>query len=540
VWATILSLPIAPTLASCGRGRLVWMEEWSSPPRAPPRIAAKQRAALWRRCAFSSASPFVPGYYSRLLTKSLSGGIPIDTSRQIEKDLHRTFGSVRGVRLSQSEAMPSLRNVLRAYALHNPDVGYCQSMNFVAAVLLLVVDEEGAFYCLAAVVEQLLSGHFSSNMAMSLVDQQVLRELLSHEEGELMAHLETLQVAPAIVTTQWLLTCFVASGLPIASLLRLWDCIFVEHHISFLFRMCCALFRAQREQLLAATDTCEAFTILMAVGSKMHDIEALLASAYALPSCWALPPSALASLRQSHASSIALDGVPASVVEATQAALTQANAADAYAAGRCASMRPPLDAFVATGEDAHADEGQPNEPALDASIADQVLNRDGTESDGEGLEEDMAVAVGEQDESEWGWTIVPLPSAEDQSSCEEEWSLVEAGRRRCSLSYVILQLESPRLVEEYFRPIPQPRHLGLEASTGGCVEAAQLDAQQACVHELDSVERSLTGEMSSTRSPHRSSLLSLPRKRRASESASSIVHRLMARLDALVAHYPAF
>ena len=49
---------------------------------------------------------------------------------------------VRGVRVPQAEALSSLRNVLLAYASHNPRVGYCQSMNFVAAVLLLVVDED--------------------------------------------------------------------------------------------------------------------------------------------------------------------------------------------------------------------------------------------------------------------------------------------------------------------------------------------------------------------------------------------------------------
>ena len=38
------------------------------------------------------------------------------------------------------------RRVLLAYAVHDPAVGYCQSLNFVAAMLLLVVrGEAGAF-----------------------------------------------------------------------------------------------------------------------------------------------------------------------------------------------------------------------------------------------------------------------------------------------------------------------------------------------------------------------------------------------------------
>ena len=43
--------------------------------------------------------------------------------------------------------------MLLAYARHNPSVGYCQGMNFLAALLLLLMEEEAAFWCLAAIVE---------------------------------------------------------------------------------------------------------------------------------------------------------------------------------------------------------------------------------------------------------------------------------------------------------------------------------------------------------------------------------------------------
>ena len=80
--------------------------------------------------------------------------------------MNRTFGSLNGLRVPPAEALQQLRNVLQAYAEHNPQVAYCQSMNFLAAVLLLVVDEESAFWCLAAIVERLMPGHFSTSMAM--------------------------------------------------------------------------------------------------------------------------------------------------------------------------------------------------------------------------------------------------------------------------------------------------------------------------------------------------------------------------------------
>ena len=147
---------------------------------------------MWHMCAAPDPPPR-PGYYEALLAAQQGvSGTP--ASRQIDKDLHRTFGGVPEVRVPQQEATASLRNVLMAYAAHNPEVGYCQSMNFVVAVLLLVVDEETAFWCLGWYVERVLRGHFHPTMAMSLVDQGVLRELMLREEPRLMAHLDTLQV----------------------------------------------------------------------------------------------------------------------------------------------------------------------------------------------------------------------------------------------------------------------------------------------------------------------------------------------------------
>ena len=132
-------------------------------------VPPDQRAALWRLCA----APGHPGHYDALLEQQQAEGAST-ASRQIDKDLHRTFGGVPEVRVPQQEALASLRNVLtacaprarparprphleaatlssrvcatRADASHNPEVGYCQSMNFVVAVLLLVVDEETAFW----------------------------------------------------------------------------------------------------------------------------------------------------------------------------------------------------------------------------------------------------------------------------------------------------------------------------------------------------------------------------------------------------------
>ena len=62
---------------------------------------------------------------------------------QVEEG-HRRKGSVAGVTIGNdlprtgcAEALlPALENVLRAFAVHNESIGYCQSMNFIVASIL--------------------------------------------------------------------------------------------------------------------------------------------------------------------------------------------------------------------------------------------------------------------------------------------------------------------------------------------------------------------------------------------------------------------
>ena len=48
-------------------------------------------------------------------------------------------------------------------------------MNFIAALLLLMMEEEPAFWCLGSLVEDVLPGYNSNTMLASAVDQAVLR-----------------------------------------------------------------------------------------------------------------------------------------------------------------------------------------------------------------------------------------------------------------------------------------------------------------------------------------------------------------------------
>jgi hypothetical protein len=49
---------------------------------------------------------------------------------------------------------------LLAYAERNSALGYCQSMNFICAILLLHMECDDVFWCLAALVEDVLPPHW--------------------------------------------------------------------------------------------------------------------------------------------------------------------------------------------------------------------------------------------------------------------------------------------------------------------------------------------------------------------------------------------
>ena len=73
----------------------------------------------------------------------------VDIARYIEdikKDLHRQFPSHE--MFMKKEGRQMLYNVLRAYAVHNREVGYCQAQGPIAALLLMHMPEEDAFWML--------------------------------------------------------------------------------------------------------------------------------------------------------------------------------------------------------------------------------------------------------------------------------------------------------------------------------------------------------------------------------------------------------
>lgn len=72
--------------------------------------------------------------------------------RQIDLDVNRTYRDHIMFRERYCSKQQELFNVLGAYSVYNLEIGYCQGMSQIAALLLMYLDEEDAFWALSILV----------------------------------------------------------------------------------------------------------------------------------------------------------------------------------------------------------------------------------------------------------------------------------------------------------------------------------------------------------------------------------------------------
>eukprot|EP00435_Cladocopium_sp_Y103_P057616 s98_g19.t3 len=159
--------------------------------------------------------------------------------------------SLGGQRLSAAE-VESLEKVLRAYASYNPDIGYCQGMNFVVALLLVVSgDESETFRTFISLVDHLeLAGFYASDFPKLRESTEKSSELLQKLLPKLFNHLDENGILMEQFLHPWHISLF-ASSLPRATVLELWDELLTSRRAaSKLPRLSVALLELQEAQLL--------------------------------------------------------------------------------------------------------------------------------------------------------------------------------------------------------------------------------------------------------------------------------------------------
>jgi hypothetical protein len=184
-------------------------------------IPVALRAKVWSECSGASAMR-IPGYYDDL-ARGVGGSEP-DSSvvAQIDMDIRRTLTD--NVFFRKGPGVLKLKEVLLAYSRRNPEVGYCQGMNLIAASLLLIMPTaEDAFWILTSMIEVILPQHYYDHgLLASRADQMILRQYISELLPRLSAHLEDLGIELEALTFQWFLSLF-TDCLSAEALYRVWD-----------------------------------------------------------------------------------------------------------------------------------------------------------------------------------------------------------------------------------------------------------------------------------------------------------------------------
>ncbi|KAM4553980.1 uncharacterized protein V3H82_018296 isoform 1-T2 [Fundulus diaphanus] len=150
--------------------------------------------------------------------------------KQIDLDVNRTFRNHIMFMDRFGVKQQALFHVLAAYSVYNTEVSYCQGMSQIAAILLMYLNEEDAFWALS----QLLTDSKHSMHGFFIPGFPKLQRFQTHHElilskmlPKLKKHLDKEQMTTGIYTTKWFLQCFI-DRTPFTLTLRLWDIYMLE------------------------------------------------------------------------------------------------------------------------------------------------------------------------------------------------------------------------------------------------------------------------------------------------------------------------
>ncbi|XP_072601836.1 uncharacterized protein, partial [Vulpes vulpes] len=141
--------------------------------------------------------------------------------------------------------------VLAAYSLYDTEVGYCQGMSEIAAVLLMFLPEEDAFWALAQLMvgdRHSMHGFFVPGFPKLLRFQRHHERVLQRALPDLRKHMDEEQMSTGIYSPKWFLQCFLGRT-PFSLTLKLWDAYVLDGE-RVLTAMAYTILKVHRKRLL--------------------------------------------------------------------------------------------------------------------------------------------------------------------------------------------------------------------------------------------------------------------------------------------------
>lgn len=126
----------------------------------------------------------------------------------INLDIARTFNQL-GYFREGSPFNQQLRDLLEAYTLCRPDIGYVQGMSYVAGMLILNLEPYKAFIMFNNIVgSHVLIPFYRVDQVGISKRSQLFRVLLKHNLPELCDHFEMEGIQPQMFLIEWFITLY--------------------------------------------------------------------------------------------------------------------------------------------------------------------------------------------------------------------------------------------------------------------------------------------------------------------------------------------
>ncbi|XP_061617865.1 USP6 N-terminal-like protein isoform X4 [Phyllopteryx taeniolatus] len=150
--------------------------------------------------------------------------------RQIDLDVNRTYRDHIMFMHRYDVKQQALFHVLTAYSMYNMEVGYCQGMSQITALLLIYMNEEDAFWALVRLLsghEHAMHGFFVPGFPKLMRFQEHHDRILKKMMPKLKRHLDSQEVLTSLYTMKWFFQCFL-DRTPFTLTLRIWDIYILE------------------------------------------------------------------------------------------------------------------------------------------------------------------------------------------------------------------------------------------------------------------------------------------------------------------------
>nr|CAD7453854.1 unnamed protein product [Timema tahoe] len=200
------------------------------------------RGIVWQLLCGAHDSPVKKQYADYIKATSAC-------EKVIRRDIARTYPEHDFFKEKDGLGQESLFNVMKAYSLHDREVGYCQGSGFIVGLLLMQMPEEEAFAVLVKLMQEYrMRDMYKPTMAELGLCMFQLENLVQDLIPDLNVHFQSQSFHTSMYASSWFLTLF-TTALPLPVACRIMD-VFLSEGMEIIFKVALALLTVGKEDLL--------------------------------------------------------------------------------------------------------------------------------------------------------------------------------------------------------------------------------------------------------------------------------------------------